>query len=267
MSATVFYFSGTGNSLAAANTIAGKLPDSCVIPLAGIVNSGKSWQTDTDTVVFVFPVYAAGIPALVASALDQIKIGAASYLAAVATCDSSAGAALGIFDKELSRRCSRKLDAGWIVYMPGNYTPLFGADSPEKTCAKLAAAETRIDEVATAIRGKQKSRLETLPVPFNWLPELFWQIFARNVWRSDRRFRASADCTGCGLCAKVCPVDNIVLNSQRRPQWQHHCEQCMACLQFCPVEAIQFCWWTRGRRRYRHPQITAEKLLAQKSRA
>ncbi|MBU1105206.1 MAG: EFR1 family ferrodoxin [Candidatus Riflebacteria bacterium] len=265
MSRTIFYFSGTGNSLAVAHTITGKLPDASVIPLAGIVNSDKPYQADADDLIFVFPVYVAGIPALVARALAQIKITCATYIAAVVTCDSSAGAALGIFNNELNRHCGRQLDAGWIVYMPGNYTPLYGADSPKKVCAKLEVAETRINEIATAVHDRQKHKLETLPVPFCWLPEISSKMFTRNVWQAGRRFRASADCIGCGLCVKVCPVNNIVLSAARRPQWQNHCEQCMACLQFCPVEAIQCFWWTRGRRRYRHPQVTVEKLVTQKS--
>lgn len=265
MSSAIFYFSGTGNSLAVAQTIADKLSDASVVPLAGIVNSGKPYQADADNLIFVFPVYVAGIPALVGRALDQIKISGTAYIAAIATCDSSAGAAVGIFNNELSRHCGRQLDAGWVVYMPGNYTPIYGADRPEKICAKLEAAKSRIDEIATAVRDRQKHELETLPAPFSWLPEISCKILTRNLRNADRRFRASNDCIGCGLCAKVCPVNNIVLSAARRPQWQHRCEQCMACLQFCPVEAIQCFWWTRGRRRYHHPQITAEKLAEQKS--
>lgn len=264
MSATVFYFTGTGNSLMAAETIAGKFEKSRIVPLVTIARGEKLAIAD-DNILFVFPVYAAGMPAIVERALANLKINGKPYIAAVATCDSSAGAALGIFDKCLYRFCGCSLDAGWVVYMPGNYTPLYGADRPEKICRKLASAESRINEIAAAFCNRQKHQIETVPAPFSWLPEISWRIFAVNVRRADNHFRAGAECVSCGLCAKVCPVDNITLNAKGRPEWHHKCEQCMACLQFCPVEAIQCFWWTRGRRRYHHPQLTVEKLVAQKA--
>jgi len=48
-----------------------------------------------------------------------------------------------------------------------------------------------------------------------------------------------------------------------RPIWGGRCEACYACLNFCPVEAIQYGWLTRGRRRYRHPDVTPSDLAAQ----
>ncbi|MDR2194165.1 MAG: 4Fe-4S binding protein [Treponema sp.] len=40
----------------------------------------------------------------------------------------------------------------------------------------------------------------------------------------DKKFTVNNNCTGCGICEKVCPVDNIeILNN--KPQYKHHCEQ------------------------------------------
>ena len=61
-------------------------------------------------------------------------------------------------------------------------------------------------------------------------------------------------CTNCGLCAKICPVNNIKIDKQR-PVWLHHCEQCLKCLQWCPGEAIQYGRKTVNWKRYRNPSI------------
>jgi formate hydrogenlyase subunit 6/NADH:ubiquinone oxidoreductase subunit I len=43
-------------------------------------------------------------------------------------------------------------------------------------------------------------------------------------------------CSKCGLCAKLCPVNNIVMNEY--PEYKEHCCICMRCVAFCPTKAI-----------------------------
>ena len=263
MAATVFYFSGTGNSLAVAQKLAGELVDARLIALAGL-HKCPPLTVKSDTVVFVFPVYAGGIPVIVSNSLKSIRFAGNPYVAAIATCGGAACSAIGIFAASLADVCNVELAAGWELIMPGNYTPLYGAYSDRKNAAMLSAAETRLAQLVTLIRDRRSCRLETLAKPLSLPVEILWHSFSRGVGRSDKYFRVLQNCTGCGICQKVCPVGNIRLNSAARPVWLHKCEQCMACLQFCPVEAIQMFWWTQGRRRYRHPQVTAAMIAAQK---
>ena len=62
------------------------------------------------------------------------------------------------------------------------------------------------------------------------------------------------------VCAQICPVVNIKMENGK-PCWLHHCEHCLACLHWCPQEAIQFGKNTKGRKRYRHPEITSAELI------
>jgi ferredoxin len=61
----------------------------------------------------------------------------------------------------------------------------------------------------------------------------FWAL----TFQADRTFRVSGACTGCGICVKVCPVQNIEMVNGK-PQWLHHCENCTACFHWCPTQAI-----------------------------
>lgn len=264
MSVTVFYFTGTGNSLAAAQSLAGRLPEVCVVPIAGIVNSGKPYEVVSEKVVFVFPVYCAGIPAIVARALDLIKLNGSQYIAAIANCASSAGAALDIFATELQHRCRQRLAAGWVICMPVNYTPLFNGERPETIDRMLAEADSRLLEIACEI-AQGSAADYSLPAPIAALTRLMWKISVSCFPYMQKRFRVDHNCTGCGLCASVCPVNNIEMSAAGRPQWLKKCEQCMACLQYCPTESIQCCWWTKGRARYRHPQIEVTQIFEQKT--
>jgi MinD superfamily P-loop ATPase len=81
----------------------------------------------------------------------------------------------------------------------------------------------------------------------------------------DRNFWVDDKCNGCGICARVCPAENIALQAAK-PVWQHWCEQCLACLQGCPREAIQYGRTTPHYRRYHHPDIHLQAMLEQAKR-
>jgi ferredoxin/flavodoxin len=64
---------------------------------------------------------------------------------------------------------------------------------------------------------------------------LFTKLFALFAVK----FSPSADCTGCGLCAKKCPKQNIKLINHK-PVFGHHCIFCLRCINRCPVNAILY---------------------------
>ena len=66
---------------------------------------------------------------------------------------------------------------------------------------------------------------------------------------SDRAFRVGEACTGCGSCARRCPVNNILLYDGK-PVWCGSCTHCMACICYCPTEAIEYGRKSRGKPRY-----------------
>jgi ferredoxin len=150
--------------------------------------------------------------------------------------------------------------------MPGNYTPLYGAQALEKQEKMFIKAKTKIEEVIQAIRKKETAPIAWGPWFVSGLVRLtrFYNMFLSHVKESDKAFIVQDTCDGCGICAKVCPVDNIQLQNNQ-PVWQHHCENCLACLQWCPKEAIQYGKVTIGRKRYHHPEITLKDILAQKA--
>ena len=56
---------------------------------------------------------------------------------------------------------------------------------------------------------------------------------------ADYGFLINEDCTSCGLCVKLCPCNNIEMNSDV-PTFMRKCSQCMACVCYCPKRAINY---------------------------
>ena len=84
--------------------------------------------------------------------------------------------------------------------------------------------------------------------------------FQESLQLMDYGFNYNDNCTGCKICLKICPVNNIEIVDSR-PIWQHKCEQCFACLQWCPKEAIQFREGTFNGKRYHHPDVEISDMI------
>ena len=56
-------------------------------------------------------------------------------------------------------------------------------------------------------------------------------------------------CIGCGKCAKLCPLNNIMLKDGK-PVWGDECTHCMACIGNCPTEAIEYGSITQKKEKY-----------------
>jgi ferredoxin len=77
---------------------------------------------------------------------------------------------------------------------------------------------------------------------------------------TDKSISVDANCTGCGICADVCPVENIKL-IEGKPQWRHRCEMCLACDEWCPRKAIHH-WCKSIGKDYHHPGVTIADMIS-----
>lgn len=260
MSTEIYYFTGTGNSLVVATLIKNALPESKLIPIASLKD--KDTETSADTIGFIFPVYCGGPPVIVHEFIKNLKISnPKAYIFTATTATSQVGGTFTIINKTLKEK-SMYLTSGFNIKMPGNYTVFYGAVSEEKQNKFFTKAQKDITEALDIIKAKETSKMPTKPI-LGTLFGFIYKISAKYFHKQDKSFFADENCDGCGICAKVCPVGNIQMESNK-PVWQHKCEQCFACLQWCPKCAIQAGKITKGRKRYHHPDINTQDIIGQK---
>jgi len=259
MKTVIYYFTGTGNSLAAAKKITAGLGDCELVPIASLAETTGDIVPSAGRVGIVCPVYFVGLPAMVAEFASRIRFRDGQYVFAIATFGGTGAApALRQLDGILWQHAARGLDAGFRVKMPGNYILMYEPPQGKKQKSLLAAAGTEIAKITKVV---QDCRRQDPPRSFSGqiVHALMYGRFIGRVHEKDRAFSVTERCTGCGTCAAVCPAHNIKL-VQNRPVWQHRCELCCSCIHNCPAQAIQAGTGTLTRQRYRNPDVTVAEL-------
>jgi ferredoxin len=260
MTTTIYYFTGTGNSLYAARKLSEKLGNCPVVSIVKSLASGE--PVAGERIVVVFPVYMYRAPRIVCRFLRTI--GSASEVIAVATMGGQAGVTFSQV-KGFLRLNSLPLRAGYLVAMPDNYIPFGGAEGDEEQRRALESAAKKIDEIAGRIgRADFAIEKDASFIQAHIVPGLFMKLGYMMIPRLSRFFSAEPTCTGCGICEKICPSNTITMKNGR-PTWSRSCEQCFACLQWCPVEAIQYGKKSKGRKRYRNPFVKVKDITEQKT--
>ena len=255
----IYYFTGTGNSLA----VARKLADDTGAQLIGIPAALKTPQEIPEgaAVGIVYPLYAGGLPSVVVRFLKTVSLNTAGYLFFVATEGGRMGAPASQITR-LSKLAGHELDASWWIQMPDNYIPLSSPPSSAEQKKMFEDARNKAAAIAEAVKNREK---HTEGMSFaGKLMGLAYGSFIKHLPESDGRFTVSANCTKCGICASVCPADNIRLLEHGKHEWLHRCEGCLACLHFCPEEAINVGKKTELRSRYRHPSASVSDMKQQK---
>lgn len=263
MKTILYYFTGTGNSLAVARALSERVPESELVPIPKLMLSHKKNTVFEDVNIgVIFPLYAMGVPNIVVKFFETLDLSKAGYVFSITTEGGAYGFPKGQVQK-LCKNSGHSLDAAWWIQMPNNYIPMEGAQP--KTTQKTIREDAlrKISVIAEDIKIR-KQVLTDLSIVGKLFRMVMYRYFMRNISSFDKKFIVSHSCNGCMICAKVCPVNNIQSLPKGKKVWLHNCEGCLACLQFCPVEAISCGKATEDRARYHHPNVTSDDMAAQK---
>lgn len=248
----ILYFTGTGNSRFAAEYLASSLGDRAEDVFASLRAGDMPTYTSEKPWVIVCPTYAWRIPTVLRDYLLGCDFAGSRDVYFVMTCGGSIGNA-DKYNRQLASRLGLTHRGTAKLVMPENYIAMFRAPEPEEAAELCRRALPELDRIADTVRS-----LGDLGFPASLAGAIqsgvvnpaFYRFFVR-----DSDFAVSADCTGCSLCAKSCPMANITLRDGR-PVWGGDCTHCMACITLCPAKAVEYGKKSVGQPRYRCPALS-----------
>lgn len=236
----ILYFTATGNSLHIAKSIGGEL-----LSIPQLDKSGAYNFTD-DKIGIVFPLHAWGVPSYLVDFLKKVTFNC-DYLFAVTTYGVYSGA-VSKHLTDIGNEAGFSFDYINRIKMVDNYVPTFDMkkeieNEPKKEIEKhLATVKADIEASKKWIlkenilkKGAFNLMARREGKPFNE-ERLKVHVYAEPI---DNYMIVEDSCTGCGVCTRVCPVDNITEDKENgKIALSDKCFMCFACVHHCPSNAI-----------------------------
>lgn len=258
----ILYFTATGNSLYIAKSLGGELYS---IPK---MDKEGTFEFTDEKIGIIFPLHAWGVPSYVADFLRKVTFNC-DYLFAVTTYGIYSGAVAKHLT-DIGNEAGFSFDYINRIKMVDNYVPTFDMKKeiekePRKEIEKhLAAIKSDIEASKKWILKEnflQKASFNYMKgrenKPFN-KERLKVHVYGEGI---DNYLEVEDSCTQCGVCTRVCPVDNIEVDKENKKiALSDKCFMCFACVHHCPSNAIHI----KGevsRNRYRNSHIKLKEIV------
>lgn len=247
----VCYFTATGNSLYVAKRIGGEL-----LSIPRLMKQDSIEITD-DAVGIVCPVYGGEMPKMVRRFLARAAI-RTDYFFFVSTYGMSDSVAK---PNAIAAAEKAGLKVSYVasLKMVDNYLPGFEMQNQMDT-----VGEKKIEEHLNRICADITARRIDAPavglgqrIAMALIHGTMGKVVLKDA--GAQSYFVNGDCIRCGICAKVCPADNIAVTD--KVLFLDRCEDCYACLHNCPKNAIHM-KNERSAVRFRNENIALQEIIA-----
>lgn len=248
---TILYFSATGNNLYVAKELGGT-----ILSIPQVIKHNK-FVFEDDKIGLVFPVFGLCVPPYIENFMRHAAFHT-QYLFSVITYGFYTGAAVSHL---LEIADSRNLKFSYVetLKMVENYLPGFDMKKQKK-----GEEKKKIDKHLKTIKmeiSAGKVRIHKDSYFDKMMTKQHRNNFAYPIGAGySKEYTVTEDCSGCGVCQNVCPVDNIILK-EGRPVFQRNCISCLSCIQNCPKTAIHMSS-EKNEERFRNKHVSLQEIVA-----
>ncbi len=257
-SATICFWSGTGNSYRVSNWM-GKIAENSGLETKILsldkVQSTKLFNTEKGGFIgIVFPTHGFTAPWHVLKSVWKLPQGNLTHVYCIATraglkfgsffIPGISGSATFVISLILLLK-GYKVCGTMSVDMPSNWFSLHPIQNRQSHEAIIDRAEHKVTGFMNKILSQSKvwfTGNNLYEITFGILLSFvsvgylfFGKFFLAKLFFSNNK------CDGCGLCEKHCTVKAITMwgKDKPRPYWKYNCESCMKCAAICPHNAIE----------------------------
>ncbi len=251
----IIYFSSTGNSLSIAKDLANELEEE----VYHINQALKINNVANSRIGLVFPAHNHDMPHLVQKFVKIFDFRPSAYIFGILTHGGDPGNSLFTFKRILKEK-GFSLSYGDDILMPVNSRILYGrttTDIEELTKKQKTEVKRIADNIQNNVINNEQFKEKRMA---SLMHNLSNKPFVK------RMFTITVDndtCTCCGICEKVCPVQNIT-TSKSEVTVHNHCENCLTCIHWCPQTAIGFGKRSvKKKQQYHHPSVKLQEIINQ----
>ena len=191
-------------------------------------------EIEDDAVGIVCPVYAVEMPMMVREFIGKAHI-VTDYFFFIYTYGMGYGEAFAHVELA-ARNAGLKLSYINAVQMVDNYLPIFKMQEQIDTLPQKNV-EGQIEKVREDIAARKTAAVRITPETTRRMA-MYSKQYAEPILRREtaQEYIVTDRCIRCGVCAKVCPANNITVTD--KVSFADRCEVCYACLHNCPKQAI-----------------------------
>ncbi|OOB80556.1 MAG: hypothetical protein BEN19_04275 [Epulopiscium sp. Nuni2H_MBin003] len=260
---TILYFTATGNNLYVAKEIGGEL---CSIPQ---MIKEEKFNFSDDKIGIVFPIYSNSVPFYIVDFIKKAKFDS-EYIFGVMTYGAYDGAAPNHL-MDIGKQIGVEFSYINTLKMVDNWIPGFNmkkqAENEYKKEVEKNLGQIKDDILSSKQFILKTNRLDRM-VTGHWVkkanePSEKGSLHGYSAGIGIKNSITVEDtCTQCGVCTKVCPVNNIQLDKENgKIALGEYCVSCFACTHNCPTNSIRM-KGEKSRDRFRNSHVTLKEIIA-----
>ncbi|MDY3618254.1 EFR1 family ferrodoxin [Agathobaculum sp.] len=236
---TGIYFSGTGNTRWCMRQLLEGLgeDEGALCPLEAAATAGR--LREAEEIVFGYPVYYSNLPKIVRDFIEQnAALWQGKKVFVLATMGMFSGDGAGLAARLLKKH-GAEITGGLHVQMPDCIADVKALKKPLEQNRRI------VEDAKGKLRGAAEQMKNGKPpragLSFgSHLAGLFGQrlyFSQKTAAYTDKLKIDSRKCVGCGLCAGLCPMQNLTIE-QGKAAAHGSCTMCYRCVCRCPQQAI-----------------------------